>query len=184
MISSIVDATLHQRQVRIAYFSFASRRVKAYTLDPYRVVYYHGGLYLYARAQEYAEVRTFAVERIQRIEVLDSGFECLHDFDISEYARGAFGIAGGRPEPVEIVFDAEMAGYIRERVWHESQSLEDERDGSVVLRMNVAVGWELRAWVKGFLPHVEVLGPASLRNDIARDLEKARKSFTEPRGKR
>jgi len=184
VISSIVDATLHQRQVRIAYYSFASRRVKSYTLDPYRVVYYHGGLYLYARAQEYAEVRTFAVERIQRIEVLDSGFEVPHDFNVSEYARGAFGIAGGRPEPVELAFDAEMAGYIRERVWHESQSLQDEADGSVVVRMNVAIGWELRAWVKGFLPHVEVRGPASLRDDIARDLETARKSFKAPRGER
>jgi predicted DNA-binding transcriptional regulator YafY len=184
VISSIVDATLHQRQVRIAYYSFASRRVKSYTLDPYRVVYYHGGLYLYARAQEYGEVRTFAVERIQRIEVLDSGFEVPQDFSVAEYARGAFGIAGGKPEPVEIAFDAEMAGYIRERVWHESQSLEEEPDGSVVLRMSVAVGWELRAWVKGFLPHVKVLGPASLRTDIARDLETARKSFKGPRGQR
>ena len=52
-------------------------------------------------------------------------FEMPADFNVSEYARGAFGIAGGKPEPVEVVFDAEMAGYIRERVWHESQALED-----------------------------------------------------------
>jgi biotin operon repressor len=57
VITALIDATLHQRQVRIAYFSFNSKKTKSYTLDPYRVVYYHGGLYLYARAQEYAEVR-------------------------------------------------------------------------------------------------------------------------------
>ena len=103
-------------------------------------MYYHGGLYLYARAHEYDEVRTFAVERIEKIEVLDQTFEIPADFNVSEYARGAFGIAGGKPEAVELVFDAEMAGYIRERVWHESQELEDGPDGSVVLRMSVAPG--------------------------------------------
>ncbi len=177
VIVSLIDATLHQRQVEIAYFSFNSRRTKAYALDPYRLVYFHGGLYLYARAHEYGEVRTFAVERIQKIEVLDQEFEVPADFNVSEYARGAFGIAGGKPEAVELVFDAEMAGYIRERVWHESQRLEDRPDGSIVLRLHVAPGWELKSWIKGFLPHARVVQPASLREEISRDLEKAEPSF-------
>jgi predicted DNA-binding transcriptional regulator YafY len=183
VIAALVDATLHQRQVRIAYYSFASKRTKDYLLDPYRVVYYHGGLYLYARAHEYDQVRTFAVERIQRIEVLESTFEVPRDFSVSEYARGAFGIAGGQPEPVVLAFDAAMAGYIRERVWHESQSLEEKPGGSVVLRLEVAPGWELKAWVKGFLPHVKVLEPAALRDEIARDLDSARKAFAGRRSK-
>ena len=49
-----------------------------------------------------------------------------------------------------------MAGYIRERVWHESQSLEDGPDGSVVLKMSVAPGLRAQSWIKGFLPHVRV----------------------------
>jgi predicted DNA-binding transcriptional regulator YafY len=177
VIASLIDATLHQRQVRIEYYSFHSQRRKSYTLDPYRVVYHHGGLYLYARAQEYGEVRTFAVERIERIEVLESGFEVPADFSVSEYARGAFGIAGGKAEAVELSFDAEVAGYIRERVWHESQSLADVAGGGVALRMSVAPGGELRSWIKGFLPHVQVLRPDSLRKAIALDLEQARKAF-------
>jgi predicted DNA-binding transcriptional regulator YafY len=177
VIAALIDATLHQRRAQLEYFSFNSRRTKGYLVDPYRVVYYHGGLYLYARVAEYAEVRTFAVERISRIEVLDQGFDVPQDFNVSEYARGAFGIAGGRPQDVEIQFDAELAGYIRERSWHESQSLKDGPDGSVTLRMSVAPGWELQSWIKGFIPHVRVLAPASLREAIARDLRAARRSF-------
>jgi predicted DNA-binding transcriptional regulator YafY len=174
VVSSVVDATLHQKQVRISYFSFHSRRTKAYTLDPYRVVYYRGGLYLYARAHEYGEVRTFAVERIQAIEALDSSFEMPADFDVAEHARGAFGIATGQPEDVEVAFDAGVASYIRERLWHESQTLEERPDGSVVVRMHVSTGWELRAWIKSFLPHVAVLRPDSLRAKIAADVARAR----------
>jgi predicted DNA-binding transcriptional regulator YafY len=183
VIVALIDATLHQRRAQIVYFSFNSRRTKTYLLDPYRVVYYHGGLYLYARAHEYGEVRTFAVERIQKIEVLDQNFEIPPDFNISEYARGAFGIAGGKPVTVEVAFDSEMAGYIRERVWHESQTLEDGPSGSVILRMSVTPGWELQSWVKGFMPHVRVLNPPSLREAIARDLEDAREHFPAARTK-
>jgi predicted DNA-binding transcriptional regulator YafY len=177
VIAGLIDATLHQRQARIAYYSFHSRKTKSYTLDPYRLVYYRGGLYLYARAHEYGEVRTFAVERIQKMEVLDQGFDIPPDFNPSEYARAAFGIAGGKAEAVELVFGAEMAGYIRERSWHESQTLVEEPDGGVRLLMNVAPGFELKAWIKGFLPHVSVVRPAGLREEIARELEASRSAF-------
>ena len=133
VIAGLIDAILHQRQARVAYYSFNSRRTKSYDLDPYRLVYYRGGLYLYARAQEYGEVRTFAVERVQKVEVLDQGFEVPADFSPTEYARSAFGIFGGKAETVELVFDAGIAGYVRERNWHESQTLADEADGGVRL---------------------------------------------------
>ncbi len=175
VIAALIDAVLHQRKARLEYFSFNSRKTKAYLIDPYRVVYYHGGLYLYARVEEYAEVRTFAVERISRIEVLDQSFEAPKDFNVSEYAKGAFGIAGGKPEEVEVAFDATLAGYIRERAWHESQRLEERPDGSVLLRMSVAPGWELKSWIKGFIPHVKVLAPARLRDEISADLRAALK---------
>src|SRR5262245_57716195 len=131
VIAALIDAVLHQRRAEIAYFSFNSRRTKSYTVDPYRIVYWHGGLYPYGAAEEYDEVRTFAVERIEKIEVKDETFEVPAGFNPSEYARGAFGIAAGKPEPVEIVFDSEVAGYIRERVWHESQEIAEGDHGSV-----------------------------------------------------
>ncbi len=174
ILAALIDATLHQRRVKALYYSFHSQGKKSYTLDPYRIVYYHGGLYLYAFALEHQAVRTFAVERIEKLTTLDEEFEPPQDFDLSEHARSAFGIAGGPPEPVELLFDREVADYVRERSWHESQRLEEQPDGSVLLRLTVAPGWELRSWIKGFLPHVRVREPASLREKIARDLDAAR----------
>jgi proteasome accessory factor B len=173
-IAGLVDATLHQKQVQVAYYSFNSKKTKTYLLDPYRLVYYHGGLYLYARAQEHGEVRTFAVERIERIQVLDTGFEMPKDFNVSEYARGAFGIAGGKAVAVVLEVSPAVAAYVRERVWHESQEIEERPDGGLVVRMKVAPGFELRMWIKGFLPHLRVVEPASLRDEILAEVEAAR----------
>jgi proteasome accessory factor B len=180
VIAALIDAILHQRQARIAYYSFNSKRTKSYEIDPYRLVYYRGGLYLYARAHEYGEVRTFAVERVQQVEVLEQGFEIPADFSPGDYTRSAFGIFGGRPQTVELVFAAEIAGYVRERSWHESQTLRDEPDGRVRLTLEVAPSFDLKSWIKGFLPHVELVRPAALRDEIARELEAARAAFPPP----
>src|SRR5512145_3010879 len=177
VIAGLVDATLHQRHVRMAYYSFNSKKTKSYTLDPYRLVYYRGGLYLYARAHEYDEVRTFAVERIEKIEVLETPFDTPADFNVTEFAKGAFGILGGPSERVELVFGASLAGYVKERNWHETQAIEDLPDGSVRLTMDVFPGFELQSWVKGFIPHVTVVAPTSLRKTIGEDLEKALAAF-------
>jgi proteasome accessory factor B len=180
VIAGLIDGTLHQRQARIAYHSASSRRTKTYEVDPYRLVYYRGGLYLYARAHEYGEVRTFAVERVHKVEVLDQGFDVPADFDPSVYARSAFGIFGGKAERIELVFAPAIAGYVRERNWHESQSLADEPDGGVRLVLEVAPSFDLKAWIKGFLPNVRVVGPASLRDEIAREIEASRAAFPAP----
>ena len=182
VIAALIDAILHQRQARIAYYSFNSRRTKSYEIDPYRLVYYRGGLYLYARAHEYQEIRTFAVERVQQVEVREAGFEMPADFSPSDYARSAFGIFGGRAQTIELRFAAAIAGYVRERTWHESQSLADEPDGGVRLTLEVAPSFDLKAWIKGFLPQVEVLRPQALRDEIAHELEAARAAFPPPAG--
>ena len=70
---------------------------------------------------------------------------------------------------------------MRERSWHESQTLADEPDGR---RAPHAWRWrpsfDLKAWIKGFLPHVEVVRPASLRDEIAREIEAARAGLPAP----
>jgi predicted DNA-binding transcriptional regulator YafY len=114
---------------------------------------------------------------VQKVEVLDQGFEVPADFSPSEYARSAFGIFGGKAETVELVFDAGIAGYVRERSWHESQKLADEPDGGVRLTLEVAPSFDLKAWIKGFLPHVRIVAPASLRDDVAREIEASRAAF-------
>jgi hypothetical protein len=43
--------------------------------------------------------------------------------------------------------------------------------------MDVAPGFELKAWIKGFLPDVKVIRPAALRDEIGRELAAAAADF-------
>lgn len=173
VIATLVDATLHERRVEMSYYSASSKRAKSYEVDPYRVVYYQGGLYLYGRVEEYAQVRTFAVERIERIALMDETFEMPPESEIDAHTRSAFGIAGGKAQNVVVRFDEAVGPSVRDRTWHESQTITTNPDGSFDLSMNVAPSRELKAWIRGFLPMVVVIKPQSLKDDIERDLKEA-----------
>ena len=173
VIATLVDATLHERRVDMSYYSASSKRAKRYEVDPYRVVYYQGGLYLYGRVEEYNEVRTFAVERIERIALTEITFETPTDQDIEAHSRPAFGIAGGKAQEVVLRFDEDASGSVKDRTWHESQKITSHPDGSFDLTLNVALSRELKAWIRSFVPRVVVVKPQSLKDDIERDLKEA-----------
>jgi len=113
------------------------------------------------------------VERIERIALMDVSFEMPKDQDIEAHTRSAFGIAGGKAQEVVLRFDAAMAGSVKDRTWHESQKITPHPDGSFDLSLNVALSRELKAWIRSFVPHVLVLKPPSLKDDIERDLKEA-----------
>jgi predicted DNA-binding transcriptional regulator YafY len=62
------------------------------------------------------EIRIFAFDRIQSLELTDENFERPDDFSIEEYMRPSFGVFQGEPTKVKIWFAPEAAGYVKEKV--------------------------------------------------------------------
>ena len=175
-IGRLLDALLHQRRLDMQYHSRSSRREKSYRIDPYRLVYAEGGLYLFAYVPDYGQVRTFAVERIRSLTPLNETFEPLEDLQDAAFPH-SLGIHQGPPERVELEFAPELAPYVQERVWHPSQSVEPLEDGSVAVSMDVCNDGALRSWILSFGPGVRVTAPATLAERIAADLETARARY-------
>jgi predicted DNA-binding transcriptional regulator YafY len=78
----------------------------------------------------------------------------------------SFGAFHGKPEKVSVLFSAEIAGYIKEKIWHESQRLHDNPDGSVLFEANIACTKEIKAWIMRWGAKAIVLEPEELRNEI------------------
>ena len=176
-LPKIHTALAERRTLRTRYYSASRDREDVREIDPYHLTLHNSGLYLVAHCHLRDAVRIFAVERMRTVEPTRGRFEVPADFDAERYLEGVWGILRGDIVTVRVVFARALAPYIRERVWHESQSLEEGPGSGVTLRLNVAPGFELKSWIKGFLPHVRVIKPAKLRADIAKELEQARKSF-------
>ena len=176
VIGRLLDAMLHQRRLDMLYHSRSSRREKMYRIDPYRLVYADGGLYLFAYVPRYRQVRTFAVERIRRLTPLDETFEPVENLSDAAFPH-SLGIHQGPPERVELEFAPDLAPYVQERIWHPSQAVEPRGDGSVAVTMDVCNDGALRSWILSFGPGVRVTAPAALARRIAAELDRARARY-------
>jgi predicted DNA-binding transcriptional regulator YafY len=174
-IARLLDATLNHRRATMKYFSMSSGREKEYVIEPYRLIYSPGGMYLLAFVPEYKELRTFSVDRIRAIS--------LHEerFTPSEIPDAAFahsiGINEGPPEHIEIGFEPRIAPYVRERQWHPSQKNADRPDGGVVLSLDVCNDWALRSWILSFGPLARVLAPKMLADQIKDEITRAAERY-------
>jgi predicted DNA-binding transcriptional regulator YafY len=174
-VAQLLDATLHHRRVTMRYHSFSSNREKSYGVEPIRLVFAQGGLYLVAFVPEYDALRTFSIERILALSVTEERFEPR---ELSEDAFAhSLGVHQGTPEHVEIAFEPRMARYVKERVWHPSQTIAEQADGSVVLTLSVSNDWALRSWILGFGPVARVLAPPELAAQILEELERTRSQY-------
>jgi predicted DNA-binding transcriptional regulator YafY len=175
-MDTLMSAILSRRRVRMRYHSFSSHKVKEYLVEPYRLAYAQGGLYLQAFVPEYGEMRTFAAQRVERAVALEVSFSPVADApsDVFPHSLGAF---SGTPEAVVIEFSAAEAPYIREREWHASQRIDELPAGRIRLTLNVVIDWGLQAWVMGFGAAATVVTPQAFADRIVENLEEARASY-------
>ena len=178
-VARLLEATLHFRVTTMTYDSVSSKRVKEYVVHPYRLAFAQGGLYLLGYVPEYKSVRTFAIDRISSVTLEKQTFTPKQDIGDDVFAN-SLGVNTGPAQRVEIEFSADVAAYVRARVWHASQDVREDGDGGVRVTMDVCHDWALRSWILSWGPFAKVVAPASLARTIRGDLEAAGTRYTQP----
>ena len=178
-VARLLEATLHFRVTTMTYHSVSSKRVKEYLVHPYRLAFAQGGMYLLAYVPEYKSVRTFAIDRITSVTLEKQTFTPKQDIGDDVFAN-SLGVNTGPAQRVEIEFSADVAPYVRARVWHASQDVRDNGDGGVHVTMDVCHDWALRSWILSWGPFARVVAPAALARTIRADLEAAGTRYKQP----
>jgi predicted DNA-binding transcriptional regulator YafY len=180
-IRALNDAVLARRTVRMRYRTGRTGKTTTRELDPYRVWYRSGGLYVVGFDHKSREIRTFAVDRIRQIEPTQRRFAVREGFDFDAYIGASFGVVAEPAVRVRIRFEGAAANYVEERTWHPSQKLARDTLGRLELAMEVGGTEELRSWILSFGAGAEVLEPESLRTEVARGLGAALARYDAPR---
>ncbi len=117
-------------------------------------------------------LRTFKLERIQRIELTGRVYTIPQDFDPRDKLADAWGIWYTEAEPVEVVlkFHPRVTHRVRETRWHRSERIEEQPDGFLLWRARVAEPQEMLPWIRGWGADVEVLEPEALREALVREV--------------
>jgi predicted DNA-binding transcriptional regulator YafY len=148
------------------YYSASRNVTTRREVDPYRLWYAAGALYLVAYCHRRREVRLFAVDRIRSLLLTDHPYQMPLNFDLEAYVRDALVVMRGRAAPVELLFNKATAAWVKDRLWHPSQTLSRLKDGRMRMSLMVAQMRELVGWVLSFGGGVRVISPPTLRAEV------------------
>jgi predicted DNA-binding transcriptional regulator YafY len=177
IIEDLNQALLERRVCRVTYQTADSKICKTYPIEPLRLFYFRGGLYLISRVPAYNQLITQAVERIRALELTEERFEVPQDLSVEERLEHSFGVVYEEPFDVKIQFSREQAPYIRERIWHPTQQIEEQEDGSLILSLHAGGRYEIKSWILSYGATARVLEPDWLRDQVAEELRTSLESY-------
>ena len=176
-LNRLMEATVKSHTVEMTYHSMHSGKTAVRKVDPYKIWYFDNTFFLIGRCHRHDEVRTFVVDRIKELRTTRESFRIPSDFSFEDYTKDSFGVIHDKKTKVVVTFDKEVSGYIKERIWHPSQKIKQNRDGSITTTYHVAGTNEIKFWVLSYGRHAEVLEPTTLRDEIKKDLSQALKRY-------
>lgn len=162
ILETLREALLFQYRVQIDYDAKGKGEPASYEVEPYSIIFYKGGLYLFAYARNRKGMRTFAVERITGVQATKERFEIPDGFNPEAALKNAFGIVEEKALEVRVRFLPEIAHTIRDRIWHPGQRTEEMSDGSVVISFEAGGMLEIVSWILSYGRFAEALGPPEL----------------------
>jgi len=171
IINQVNEAATKKKSVEIVYQTMGRKRLTRRKVDPYRIWFFNGTFYLIGHCHLRDELRTFALDRIKMLHLTKESFQVPAEFNLEEFLKPGFGVITGEPRKIRAWFDSDIAGYIKEKIWHESQEIHPQDDGSIVFEVYVAVTDEIKSWIMSWGAMAEVLEPESLREEIREEVE-------------
>ncbi len=172
ILATVAEAWVSQRRLRIAYQSLPAEKVTERIIEPYYIEPAAPGhaSYVIAYCRRAKEVRTFKIERIETAELSSDSYIIPPEFDANEFFGSSWGIVvEGKPKTIKLkITDIELMRIMEETVWHPSQELEKQKDGSMIMTLKVTDTVELHSWIMGWGEFVEVLEPKELREEVAK----------------
>ena len=178
--ATALAALRSRRRLEFVYRSRSRDEEKTRRASPLRLTFYRSNWYLAAWCHEREELRVFSVDRITRPRCLaDAVYDPPGELVAAEL-DSSYGIFTGRADKVAVLrFNDLAARWVAEEEWHPGVKNEPQSDGGVIMRIPYKHETELVMDILRHGPHVEVLGPASLRKSVGEALSTAAKKYAD-----
>lgn len=158
--------------LKIAYRSILAEEAAERVVEPYYIkpTAPEHDSYVIAYCHLRKEVRTFKMARIEAAELTSEPYTIPPDFDANKFFSSSWRvIAGGEVKTVRLrIVDPEIVRIMEVTLWHPSQVLEMQKDGSMIMTLEVMDTVDFYSWILGWGEKIEVLEPPEIRAAIAR----------------
>ena len=172
-VTQILRAIRRGKTVRIDYTrAYDGEMTKGREVEPYGLLCRNGSWYLVGFCHEAEARRLFRVDLIDRICIVEnSDYKIPADFLLKEeYGRnwGTWTVKDAKaPERICLKANPGMARKFSVTVFHASQKVFQQPDGSAEIEFCVANAGEMVSWLMTWGSTVEVIEPEWMRKEVA-----------------
>ena len=161
IIADLLSALYGNHPCQALYRKANNQELDPYDIEPYELIEFDGGLYVFCRVISHGDVRMLAVERFQSLTV-DPNKNFLRDPKVLGTIRmrkeQAFRIIWDTHlYQVKLRFNHKVSFYVAERIWHPSQKIKMHENGDLTLEFTASGRVEIERWINSWGEECEVL---------------------------
>ena len=177
IINAIIQAIVQTKKSLVSYYNAYEQKSKNFYVEPRRIVYFKGGLYLIVYIRRFEKFRLLALQRIRKLKIQDEVYEEEPVFDADRFWKKKFGLFSAENQSVRLKFSSDVRMHIEGRHWHTSQKLSEGDDGSLILDLQVGLSPELISWIFSWNEYVDVLSPPELIETMSKKVNRIKKKY-------
>jgi len=174
IFKTVIESLRLSQKARIHYLSNHSSQSSDRIIQPIHLIIYMGNWHLLAYCENKADIRVFALSRIQKIELLrEKAKKAFDTQEIKDMIHRSYGIfLGPNQIKIELKFSADVYGLVKDQVWTFNQHMTESDRGEITLSFMAADLTEVKGDVLSFGEHVEVLEPEALREIVQKSIQR------------
>lgn len=143
----------------------------SYTIKPLRIAMFDGFWYLLLFDTKRGDVfKKFHLKSIEDIKVLDAKFEILDEIDEKIKALNSVWATLKEPKTARLLLSPWVVKYFKRKPLDKQQITGKDGDGSVEIELKYTNLMQIKPLVYYFLPHIKVLSPKELADEIKSEL--------------
>jgi predicted DNA-binding transcriptional regulator YafY len=167
-LSILLTAIRQKKYTYFEYGGFTSEKKKSRKVVPLLLKEYRNRWYLISHDCVKETIITYALERMENVEVSDIISTEIITFNNEKFFQNAIGITVNNSNPQLVLFKAENVAskYIDSQPFHTSQTVVKEGKNKTTFSLQVIISEELIRSLMSYGGELEVIEPEDLRNTI------------------
>ena len=168
----IAHALLSRKRLKLKHFGRLDAKITEREVSPQRLVYYRDNWYLDAFCHLRDDIRSFAVDAIERADEIDKSAVSVDEGVLTTELDAGYGIFSGGTTKIAILkFSPFRARWVAREQWHKDQQGTLQADGSYLLEVPYFDDRELMHDILRQGSQVDVLGPEELKIRVKQELQ-------------